>query len=51
MPKLKKIQKEKTDGNRMVDLESFIQKKKIQNSALKKIIEKLNTSVENKVDN
>ncbi len=32
------------ENNEMKDLESFIQKKKIQNNALKKIIEKLNST-------
>jgi hypothetical protein len=46
MPKLNKIQTEKPDQGKdeVVDLESFIQKKKIQNNALKKIIEKINST-------
>jgi len=31
------------DGSNVDDLEQFIQKKKIQNEALKKIIKKINT--------
>ncbi len=45
--------KKTTEGqneNEIANLELFIQKKKIQNSALKKIIEKLNNSNENKVE-
>jgi len=34
--------------NEIANLELFIQKKKIQNDALKKIMEKLNNSDENK---
>jgi hypothetical protein len=39
------------DKNEKVDLKSFIEKKKIQNDALKKIIKKLNSSFENNVEN
>jgi hypothetical protein len=48
MSKLKKIPEEKKSqsGKKTIDLETFIQKKKIQNDALQKIIKKLNSSVE-----
>ena len=53
MSKLKKTESEQMlkDKNEKVDLKSFIEKKKIQNDALKKIIEKLNSSFENNVEN
>ena len=44
----KKVHKEKDDID---DLEQFIEKKKIQNKALKKIIERINTSNRNITDN
>ena len=42
----KEIQKKKkqTEDDNLDDLEHFIKRKKIQNEALKKIIEKINTS-------
>jgi len=44
--KQEKGQRNRTDN--VEDLKAFIQKKKIQNEALKKILDKLNPSQENK---
>ena len=46
----KEIQKEEASSpkDKDSDLKEFIQKKKIQNDALKKIIDKLNSSEKNK---
>jgi len=44
----KELQKKKKEDNNLDDLEIFIQKKKTQNEALKKIIERINTQPGNK---